>query len=620
MSEKENNKFYSFKGAPFRGDDIYKVFEGIYKKIQHPDITKNDFLLNRDNIISEILNSLKYNKKNVNKIRYIITVADIMERLLDKSKGQFKSDIIRATHTNAHFLSKIIDFLKKNHDFNEDFRFSTIKLFKNDIIKINSKSYSNLLDYNLQNKLKKYHNYIRKTAKQFKYANIGDRIIPDFYNWLKENYPSEAEKSIQKCYEINSNLEIRKFVIDNIRNTSLSQRKISAYSKRLGIYISKDWISMVALENVFNNDLNKHKERFPQQFSYTMEDLKDLDYDDLNNIEIWLLFKQYYEQKDEYPNLALNFTPKFEKWIREELDTNSEKKFKFISLCDNIMIKNQIQKFIVDKIINTSFSIQKIINLLERMGLSCYYEVITDISLKYFGNNKKLYQKRFPVNEEVPLWLNQKWNVKKFQNIYDLKKFFMNYYRQKRKYPNYGEFTASDFENWIINHKNLTNKRKLELLKKCDEINDNREIYKFVINKIKTTHYNLSEISSFLKFHGLYLSTHSISWISQNIIYKNSIDDYKNRFPTSYDADIGIFGHSALKFILTDFFKSIKIDYFNEIVLFSNRNVRIDGILINHNNLLNKLLHNSDLLNTLSISEKIINKIDFITFDFTSNF
>lgn len=151
------------------------------------------------------------------------------------------------------FIEGIEDELDKSHIKKEFRQKDDERDFINDFeedIKDNI-GYKNLTNDKLQEKFKEYYNETEK------YANWGIKIKKDFIYWLDEKIEKEdisirekdnLDKLKYSCMDINKNQEIKEFIIEKIRNSSLTQQQISKESEKIGINLSSATISRIYQE------------------------------------------------------------------------------------------------------------------------------------------------------------------------------------------------------------------------------------------------------------------------------------------------------------------------------------------------------------------------------------
>ena len=107
------------------------------------------------------------------------------------------------------------------------------------------------------------------------YPNLGAKITNKFKKWVRKNYPPKLEREIiQKVEKINRNYEIYKFIIDHVKNTKLNQVEIRNKLKKFGILISLFTIRKIAFSFVFKENLDDYKKRFINYRDPLSEDKK----------------------------------------------------------------------------------------------------------------------------------------------------------------------------------------------------------------------------------------------------------------------------------------------------------------------------------------------------------
>ena len=120
----------------------------------------------------------------------------------------------------------------------------------------------------------------------------------------------------------------------------------------------------------------------------------------------------------------------------------------------------------------------------------------------------------------------------KYNNLLKMLNNFKEYTTEmkaggKKKYPNWGVIIKTDFFLWIKKNFNLTNGEKQDFLNKCEQINQNQEISKYIIDKIVNTNLSQRAISKSTKVLGL-----NVSWDTVNKIALSIFNDseYEARF------------------------------------------------------------------------------------------
>jgi len=139
---------------------------------------------------------------------------------------------------------------------------------------------------------------------------------------------------------------------------------------------------------------------------------------------------------------------------------------------------------------------------------------------------------------------------------------------------------------------------------------------KEIINYIQNTNLNLHEIA---KKSGVHRKT--VSYISQNSVFSDDINDHKIRFPKDLDLVIGTYTHRNINSVATIVVNGSNSKYFSEPKIFPDLRSS-DGIIPEYNNFLELRLKDPKigeyLVKSLEISPKCKN-IKASQFDFTND-
>ncbi len=133
--------------------------------------------------------------------------------------------------------------------------------------------------------------------------------------------------------------------------------------------------------------------------------------------------------------------------------------------------------------------------------------------------------------KENVLDVNKNWD-EKYINLMDseLQRYFKEYSDEVGKYPNWGVYITNGFESFLRNHRNIFNKVKEVLLDKINEVNENKEIEKFIENHIKFSNLSRNEIRGILKEMGIGISNVTIRKVSLEDVYNGDLEKHNERF------------------------------------------------------------------------------------------
>jgi hypothetical protein len=118
-----------------------------------------------------------------------------------------------------------------------------------------------------------------------------------------------------------------------------------------------------------------------------------LDYNNLADNRIQLIFKKYLKETGNYPNFGAKFKKDFIKWVR--LYENRNQDFKILPKLEEISRNKEIYKYIIHLINYTNYSQISISNLLKEKGLYLHPKTIGKISREIvFKNNIEAHKER----------------------------------------------------------------------------------------------------------------------------------------------------------------------------------------------------------------------------------
>ncbi|MFX1259342.1 MAG: hypothetical protein ACFFAN_15920, partial [Promethearchaeota archaeon] len=467
------------------------------------------------------------------------------------------------------------------------------------------------------------------------YANTGRIIRDDFFNWIIDTIIDFHERIelLKICEYINQNREITQYIIYLLINSNLTQLEIVDELKKLDLYISRETVRKIGLENLSEKDYNKKFKKSVKSYQYNKKfDLSQLEYNSLLNLELQQKFKQFYLKTGKYANDGRKIRREFINFLNNTVVDFEKRQFLF-DLCNNINSNRDIEKFIIATILkeadyNTGrqLSLNQISDLLNQFGLNVHRMTVARIALQYvYNNNNKKFSERFPQGGQEDFRIIDI-NHLDYNNFLQLEDIFKEYHIKTNDYPNQGISITPYFMDWIS--KNIYNsKDRNDILLKCNSINYDSEILKLILDKIINTNLNISQIQDIIRSYGLDISRKTISLHAEQYLFKNDKEGYNQRFPMDFDKLKGNLVHTALRYLLTNFFDKYyeNVKYYSEIMIFPPSMKKADGIILNIDsyNFLQKRFEdikvkrylnskmNLTMLNTLSIH--------VIQCDFTNN-
>jgi hypothetical protein len=512
-------------------------------------------------------------------------------------------------------------------------------LGKKKTVKFDSKKleFSNVLNARLSRKFIEFYNIRRKDGFSGKvcYANTGRIIRDDFFDWIVKNIRDFHERIelLEMCEFINQNREIPQYILYLLVSSNLSQIKVVDEFKKLGLDISRETVRKVGLENLSEKDYNKKFKKSVKSYQYNKKiDLSQLAYNSLLNLELHEKFKDFYLKTGTYANDGRRIRREFINFLNDKVLDFEIRQF-IIELCNNIESNREIEKFIIAMIIkeadpNTGrqLSLNQISDLLNKFGLSVDRMTVARIGLQHvYNKDNKKFSERFPQGGQED-FRNIDINHLEYNYILQMINIFKDYYAKTNTYPNQGITITPYFIDWITKNTHNTTNRN-DILSKCNLINKNSEILKLILDKIVNSNLNLEQIHYIMRDYGLSISRNTISLHAQLYIFNNNKEGYDQRFPMDFDKLKGNLTHTAMRYLLTDFFDKYykNIKYYSEIMIFPPSMKKADGIIlnlkpynflirrfkdINMKRFLNSKL-NLTMINTLSIQ--------VIQFDFTND-
>ena len=549
----------------------------------------------------KFLNWIKYNPDITQKLTSLceyINYNDIIEmtilQLISNTDLSISKIIQKLSWCGIELKRTFIDKFARSYleeNFIKRFPLGKKKIAK---FKLDQLEFSNVLNAKMSMKFIEFHNIRRKDGFSDKksYANTGRIIRDDFFNWIINNireFPERIEL-LEMCEFINQNREIPQYILYLLVSSNLSQIEVVDEFKKLGLDISRETVRKVGLENFSEENYNKKFGKSVKSYQYDKRiDLSQLTYNSLLNSELNDKFNEFHLTTETYANDGRRIRRDFINFIHNnELDF--EKCQFLLELCNNIESNREIERFIIAKIIKESdpktgsqLSLNQISDLLHEFGLNVDRMTVTRIGLQHvFDNDKKKFSDRFPAGGQKD-FRKVAIDHLDYNNILRMVKIFKDYHTETNSHPNHGITITPYFIDWIRNDAKEPDWIKNDILSECDLINKNSEILKLVLDKILNTNLNLEQIYFVIRDYGLRVSRGTISLHAQSYFFKNNKDGYEQRFPQDFYNLEGNLTHTALRYLLTDFFDRNyrDIKYYSEIRIFPPSSKKADGIILN---------------------------------------
>lgn len=453
--------------------------------------------------------------------------------------------------------------------------------------------FSNLLNTELSIKFVEFYNFNRNKGitGKISFANTGRIIRDDFFNWLNSTIDDfyERIKFLEMCETINQEREIPQYILHLLINSNLSQLEVVDEFKRLGLYVSRETVRKIGLENLSKKKYDTEFKRGIKSYKYSEKiDLSQLKYNSLLKPELQQKFREFYSRTGKYANDGRNIRREFMEYLNETV-----RDFKglqsLLKLCNDINSNKEIEKFIIAMTlkkpknnIGNQLSLSQISELIDQFGLNVDRMTVARVALQHIFNNDNVrFSERFPSGGQPDIRYID-FSKLEYNNLLQIKDILKRFYAETNNYPNQGISLTPYFMDWIINNVRDSKKRE-KILSICNLINNNSEILKLVIDLVINTRLNLEEIRFKIREYGLDVSRGTISRHAQTYIFRDNTDEYNKRFPMDFDKLKGELMHTAVRYLLTDFFnryyKSIK--YYSEIMGFPPSRKRADGIILN---------------------------------------
>jgi hypothetical protein len=397
-------------------------------------------------------------------------------------------------------------------------------------------------------------------------------------------------------------------------------------------------------------------------------------YNNLLDSKLQIIFREYtiemkklYEKR--YPNRGVVITKPFMNWIRQNKDLKNEEKEYLLIKCTEINKNQEITKYIIDKIVNTELSQNKIADSIKGFGLNLSWDMVNKVSMnEVFKGDKEKHDRRFlripyeienkiikilkeEANKEIPTPLKEIWrdlkNVVPISTIQNIAKRIFGEKKYKKIWKSNADSISEDLrlqiKDTLLREFEKDNPRSLRSI--ADDFpNVSKNIPTNMAKEIFTDEeFNAKwgqiipeevkqEIIDMLKkeYNKEYPMT--ISVMSDLFPVSNSTilrlgrklfgeDKFTDKWHNDDVIRSGYLGHQCINKTLTKFFRVKNILYYCELKIFHD-NRRVDGLLININYLYGRLfnLDSTYYLNTiLNIDRDKYSEIEVIIFEFTND-
>ncbi|MFX1499795.1 MAG: hypothetical protein ACFFDH_02385 [Promethearchaeota archaeon] len=667
LEEKFEERFENFEIVKeIEQSEASKKFEPSYEFNLNQSFTNFELKLNENHSFE--INGRQENFKSIaSRIDSIISdltlsssektkiLEDLKNKVLDNPDLPFneKQGYTRAIESEIIRNSGV--FFDKNVDSNKVYNKPKNEIKNLELSETNI-DYKNLFEESVQNTFKKY---FEKTEK---YPNYGITFRKDFIEWVEKI--ERNSEIFKKINEIKENEEILKFIRYKISSTSESQSKILKALKDKRIKLSHGTIKKVSLIDVYNNDLEKYKKRFQSDnYSRIPEDIRTSiiqrihkEVKKVNPDSLYKISKDFPEVSDttiikiakEQINNALflkTWPPAFNeisqekkenilKTLDEEFNKEKPKSLKKISKEFNISagyVQNLARERYPEQYNMKWSAIQKYSTEIKEE----IKEFIIEETLKDFPRTLKEISEFFPdvgydtikriAKENIPIELYDKIWAPICRKVPEeiriqVEKCLKNEIRKAN--PRSFSKIGKDFDvsrEYIRKTalqtfpKTIYSKIWEPSLKPLNDI-QKRE----VIDYIKNTSLNLNEIADKTK-----LERHTISAISQNMVFNNDIKAHEIRFPKDLDCLVGTYTHKNINSLVSAIVQNnSNSKYFAEPRIYQDGRTP-DGFIPEYNKYLYQRLNNTkngkELTESLKLTPSFIENIKGMQFDYTND-
>lgn len=385
-------------------------------------------------------------------------------------------------------------------------------------------------------------------------------------------------------------------------------------------------------------------------------------------------FRQYRkeiekEYEKRHSNRGVIITKDFMKWIKQKKDITNDRKGYLLNKCTEINKNQEITKYIIDKVMNTKLSKNKIADSIRNFGLNLSWDTVNKVAKnEVFKGDKERHDRRFlripyeienkiikileeEAKKESPTPLNEIWRdlneVVPISTIQNIAKRNLGEDLYKKKWTSntdlISEDLRSEIEDILLHEFEKKNPRSLRSIADdfpnvskniptniakeifTDEEFDAKwgqiipvEVKQGIIDLLKKEYKEKYPITISIMSDLFPVSNSTILRLGRKLFGE---DRFTNKWHNDDVIRSGYLGHQCINKRLTKFFQGKNIKYYCELEIFHDYR-RVDGLLINIEYLYRRLfnLHNAYYLNTiLDIEKKVYSKIKAIVFEFTSD-
>jgi DNA-binding Lrp family transcriptional regulator len=385
-------------------------------------------------------------------------------------------------------------------------------------------------------------------------------------------------------------------------------------------------------------------------------------------------FRQYRkeiekEYEKRHSNRGVIITKDFMKWIKQKKDITNDKKGYLLNKCTEINKNQEITKYIIDKVMNTKLSKNKIADSIRNFGLNLSWDTVNKVAKnEVFKGDKERHDRRFlripyeienkiikileeEAKKESPTPLNEIWRdlnkVVPISTIQNIAKRNLGEDLYKKLWKSNTDLISEDLrskiEDRLLREFEKENPRSLRSIADdfpnvskniptniakeifTDEEFDAKwgqiipvEVKQEIIDLLKKEYKEEYPITISIMSDLFPVSNSTILRLGRKLFGE---DKFTNKWHNDDVIRSGYLGHQCINKTLTKFFQDKNIKYYCELEIFHDYR-RVDGLLINIEYLYRRLfnLNNAYYLNTiLNIDLNIYSKIKAIVFEFTSD-
>ncbi|NVM04283.1 MAG: hypothetical protein HWN67_18290 [Candidatus Helarchaeota archaeon] len=285
-------------------------------------------------------------------------------------------------------------------------------------------------------------------------------------------------------------------------------------------------------ENKFeSDDLNKETDKYAEKLKEEKETENKNELDDLNK-ELDKRFEKLKDAEETENKLESDD-------LNKELDKRFEK-LKDAEETENKLESDDLNKEIdehIEKLKELEKAVDKLLNI--------KYKIPTETLNSLKESNEKPIEKQIEKIEHSKTHLdklreNEDRTIKEIEISRDLLKLMKNYYRETGKWANRGLKITKTFENWIENNEKISNEKKIEHIKRCDRINENKEIEKTIVYRLKNFNDSQIRVKDDLQNMGFRVAEGVISKVARKydlnirdkwdkLTLETAVKDFKNR-------------------------------------------------------------------------------------------